>query len=420
MLLDLLIVVLLELGFIAIFRQFIKRDKNNIKKLILIRYLFKIITCLLLGIWIVISFIISPEDMMKYTMALLACGTFAFEPLTKLLRRAYSPIYTEAIIDKLENYGLYLRSFKDDATILSGFDEAEIIGTFNRIFPIYAVGQPIELISPAGAKRIYIEENNWREQIAILSQKAKFILLKISDTENFLWECKHCVENVGFDKLIFFWIDNKKSNVVFKKFVDFFKTQFTVEIPDYELSKHKNFFIYFKNNEPYRIDYVNKKKNVENVAICYLDTHPKLNEENEFYIKNENKSFKNIFFLKKNRNYPIFFPRWNWGAFMFSWIYGFFNRFSNFSCLKTFFIDAILLLMLVGALAEKQIEYFVISLLTFVLFRLFYGINGSYVSWISKRWAGKEIFTNIQKKWNLAGVIAISIVIILIIFLLIK
>jgi hypothetical protein len=425
MLVDSLVVLIIECIFIFIFNLIKKKNRNNIKKLIFYRHFFKSLVFLLLAVWIVVAFWYSSEDMMKITM--LAIMGFSV-PFFSFFRRLTAPIYSEKVIDKLENFGLYLRSFKDDEKFGGGGNEANIIKIFNKIFPVYAVGKPVELISPEGAKRIYIEENNWRKQVARLSSKAKFILLKISNTENFLWECKYCIETVGLDKLIFFGVDNEKSKVIYNSFVSFLKTTFSIKIPDCEFVGCENFFIYFKGNKAIRMDY-KEKRYIENIAIQFLRDHSKLNEkdnlkfneedelilnkgdelilneEDEIFLKKRKKSFLRLFSLRKDKDITRNIQKWNWGAFMFSWIYGLSNRTTDACWLFTFFIDAISSIILMDTLLfDGQIYHL---LLPFLMLHCFWGMNGNKVAWLSKRWTDEEYFRKIQNKWNIAGILTL-------------
>jgi hypothetical protein len=77
---------------------------------------------------------------------------------------------------------------------------------------------------------------------------------------------------------------------------------------------------------------------------------------------------------------PSEVDRWNWGAFLLSWIWGLGNN--------TF----------IALLALVPIVNFVVI---FVL-----GAKGSAWAWRNKRWESVEHFKRVQRKWAIAGVIA--------------
>jgi hypothetical protein len=58
----------------------------------------------------------------------------------------FEKIYDYKIIDKIDSFILYLRSFKDDRSNNLELGEREVIKTFDEIFPVFAVGAPTELL----------------------------------------------------------------------------------------------------------------------------------------------------------------------------------------------------------------------------------------------------------------------------------
>ena len=78
---------------------------------------------------------------------------------------------------------------------------------------------------------------------------------------------------------------------------------------------------------------------------------------------------------------PPEIDRWNWGAFLLSWIWGIGNN--TFIAFLTF-------------------VPFVGIVMPFVL-----GAKGSAWAWRNKRWQGVEEFKAVQRKWAIAGLITI-------------
>jgi hypothetical protein len=342
--------------------------------------------------------------------------------MVALLYRTIIPIHSEKIIDKLENFGLYLRSFKDDnykildwySSNRKDFTERNILRIFKRILPVYTIGAPLELFPPVGSKRIYVDDKNWKNQVEKLVYKAKFIILKIGDTENFLWETKHCIKNTGTDKLIFIY--DKDSNDVYNSFKSFLKDSFSIDIPDYELSNSKNFFIYFENNvailKEYYIESSFLKNSFKNIAIQFLNDHSELNEENEIFLLKKKNFFNFFFSFKKDLSLDKNLRKWNCGAFIFGWTYGVFNNFSSKCWCYPIIISFILL-------CPFYYKSFILFIFSFIV-RLFYGYNGNKIAWLSKRWESEAYFKMIQKRWNIAGIIFLFLLILLIIINIIK
>ncbi|MCL2510430.1 MAG: hypothetical protein FWF09_00075 [Bacteroidales bacterium] len=310
----------------------------------------------------------------------------------------FKPIYDYKVIDEIDSFILYLRSFKDDRTNRFSLNEKKIVKLFNRIFSVYAVGCPTELLPAAGAKRIYIADD-WKNQVEKLIHKAKFILLKISNTEHFLWESRLCIQNFGSDKLIFFCTADTKA--AYKSFQIFLKNSFNIDIPSYDTSKTNNFFIYFKNGIAVLQDFgFNKNNNVKSIAMRFLDDHEEINEENEMLLKRNKGLFLKLFSLKKDKTIDKDLQKWNWGSFFVTW------RIPNNYHLGTWLL---FYLIEVLTIISANINTWFLTLVLVIAF--FWGYNGSKISYLSKRWDGKKYFQRNMKKWNIAGIIVLIIVI---------
>ena len=378
-----------------------KAKQINIRKLIFYRKAYRIIlelTCILFVIYI------SSSSVIAY--ALIAIYLFYFRWTIPW----FKPIYNHTVIDEIDSFILYLRSFQDDRSNKFGLSERKIVKLLNRIFPVYAVGSPTELLPAAGAKRIYIADD-WQNKIEVLADKAKFILLKISETENFLWECKLCFQKYDLDKLIFFCTSDTKN--VYNKFQNLVKTSFCIDLPDYDSSLTKDFFIYFVNGVAVLQDYSFKKNNnIESIAIRFLDDHPKLNEENERYLKNKKKLFLKLFSLKKDKSIDKDLQKWSWAGFLLGWRLP--NNYSYGTYLLFIFMEmfpALFISIIEHYLTENNIALIIMFVVLQLTIMCFWGYNGSKLSWLSKQWDGKKYFQRIQKKWNIAGIIILTLLI---------
>lgn len=317
----------------------------------------------------------------------------------------FKPIYTHKIVDDIDSFILYLRSFKDDRRNRFRLSERKIVKFFNRVFPVYAVGCPTELLPAAGAKRIYIADD-WQNQVEKLACKAKFILLKISDTEHFLWESKLCIQNIGLEKLIFFCTEDTK--VAYDLFQVFLKDVFNIDVPNFDTSSTKNFFIYFKNGVAVRKDYFSG--NVKKIVVSFLDDHPKINEENEILLKREKGLFFKLFSLKKDKSIEKDLQKWSWVSFIAGW-----RLPNNYPYLTKILF---MIMEIVGYILPSFVslyldylgnpyliysEYFqLLSFLPLLLLFSFWGYNGNKLSWLSKRWDGKKYFQKRRKKFDIA------------------
>ena len=51
----------------------------------------------------------------------------------------------------------------------------------------------------------------------------------------------------------------------------------------------------------------------------------------------------------------------------------------------------------------------------FLFISIYYGINGNKKSWTGKNWISIEVFDRVQRRWNIAGILVLIIVIVSII-----
>jgi hypothetical protein len=76
---------------------------------------------------------------------------------------------------------------------------------------------------------------------------------------------------------------------------------------------------------------------------------------------------------------------WNWGAFIFNWLWGLFNG---------TYIALLSLIPYVG-----------------IIMMIILGVKGNEWAWRYKRWDNVEHFKRVQKKWTITGMILIGIAI---------
>jgi len=90
---------------------------------------------------------------------------------------------------------------------------------------------------------------------------------------------------------------------------------------------------------------------------------------------------------KKNENagfgVPVVIMKWNWGAFLLTWIWGLGNN---------VFISLLTLIPVVG------------FIMPFIL-----GFKGNEWAWKNKRWNSIEHFNIVQRKWAIAGILVWSL-----------
>lgn len=106
---------------------------------------------------------------------------------------------------------LYLRSFVDDATTgkSAAFltddksEEESLVSVLTTIGPVYAIGDPKDEYTPLGAKRIYVDDSQWKDTVKTLAGRAEAVVLRLGNTSSFWWEVKMSLEEIPRPKLLF-------------------------------------------------------------------------------------------------------------------------------------------------------------------------------------------------------------------------
>lgn len=106
---------------------------------------------------------------------------------------------------------LYLRAFSADETTgralswINGekSEEEETVSALSDIADIYAIGNPKDRKMPLGAKRVYVDDENWKSAVVELAKKAELIVLRLGATSNFWWEVEMALSTIPVQRLLF-------------------------------------------------------------------------------------------------------------------------------------------------------------------------------------------------------------------------
>ncbi len=106
---------------------------------------------------------------------------------------------------------LYLRSFIDDANTRKSTntlsdvtsEEEALVEVLSDIAPVYAIGNPKDKKSPLGASRLYVSDDDWKNTVEYLSQRAQVVVLRLGSTDSFWWEVKMALGKIDKQKILF-------------------------------------------------------------------------------------------------------------------------------------------------------------------------------------------------------------------------
>ena len=191
------------------------------------------------------------------------------------INRITSEIYHYKDVKDIDQFCLYLRSFHDD----NSYDESLLCKTFQKMLPVFAIGDPCKVLQPNGANRIYVTNDLWREAVSTLSEKTWLLLLRIGMTDGTKWEVLNVFQTDIVNKVIFIVYSGADyqylANIVLEKM--------NVVIPELDIvdGKPMAFFIVQEGSGSYTVVHkqINKNQYVEELLKVYLNCHPELERE---------------------------------------------------------------------------------------------------------------------------------------------
>lgn len=161
-------------------------------------------------------------------------------------------------IKNIEKYTLYLRSFKDDKVRTK--EEKRLMDSLRKyLYVPFAVGRPNEMTPSSHSTPLYIG-SDWKQKVMEMMQKAPLILLRVSDTEHFLWELGTCITENHLHKSLF-WVTDEKAYSVFRQHCS---DKYGSQLPE-EHTISKNCIIFLSGSE-FRIFHLGSKKSYK--AFC--------------------------------------------------------------------------------------------------------------------------------------------------------
>lgn len=99
------------------------------------------------------------------------------------------------VLKQKEPYALYLRAFKSDLSRRNFNEEDLVQKLLQQKVVTYAVGLPEEVDASPGAKRVYINDSTWQYEVLLLIDSAKYVFLRICDTDSCMWELEQVLSH---------------------------------------------------------------------------------------------------------------------------------------------------------------------------------------------------------------------------------
>jgi len=185
-------------------------------------------------------FFITFSDLVHWTLiaAATVCAVWGWSIYTRG-RQYLAPDANRLLQNDPRPRCVYLRPFNaddadsslDDAVLFGVSEEEQIAAAMNEIGPFVAIGKPGELLPHLGAARVYINNENWREEVVEWLSKAQLVLVRPGFTKSIEWEIAHIVENIHPDRLVILlpwgpWNGYENFRLTFEKY-------FPKELPEF-------------------------------------------------------------------------------------------------------------------------------------------------------------------------------------------
>jgi hypothetical protein len=204
-----------------------------------------------------------------------------FEKRRKQKRKNLEIIEYSELMNAETPFSLFLRAFEDDGkrkkppsslfTLgLSGLHSFEEEISFHfKNKNLIAVGKPNETFPQLGAKRLYLEDDLWKNHVSSLAQRTKVIIIKPSFTDGLFWELAMIEENAFWNKTVFYHMfkddeDFETQKFYYNAFKKMLFESFAIELQEYS---KKSKFSYFTSTKTH-------------VQVKSLKDIPYLNKEN--------------------------------------------------------------------------------------------------------------------------------------------
>jgi hypothetical protein len=101
---------------------------------------------------------------------------------------------------------LYLRSFDEDKTTAkrkgSWTEEEYLAQLLTLIGPVIAVGRPGEKLPEVGARRLYVNDNEWQSTVEGLMKSSRLVAIRTGRSSGLRWEFRKCLEIVRPEQLL--------------------------------------------------------------------------------------------------------------------------------------------------------------------------------------------------------------------------
>lgn len=303
------------------------------------------------------------------------------------INNVYGVVYTTAdIIDELHVFSLYLRPFASDDIHVSRKQEKWICKEADRYFKLYAIGNPGKVMPSIGAESIFAEDATWKNDVEQLMRNAKYIILRVGDSEGSKWELERDVDD-QLEKRTIFLIDSQSALNIFYSVIQ------PVFSSNLKMPVNGTLAIYFdEKNNCWMSRKIISRKDVKNLMLEYIKSHRECGEVYNAFIEKKKHMLRYLF---NSENFPKELGEHRLGFFMNPMLFLKVNKMSIFA-----WVYAVLLFLVLLACASSYylIDGVWIILLTCFIFALLLVlmvlllIFAPRIAWLSRIWPSEFMY----------------------------
>lgn len=243
-------------------------DKSHVTK----RYFIRILCVLAISsaIYLILSPQIAGTKVTFKLYSLLIVWFLCVVGGIKFLFDTLGPVLSKNFVSKLNsnNYAVYLRSFDGERNHIYNSVENELSNFLKTGIPMFAIGDPCEVMSCVGAERLYASDGDWEEMVVNLISHAKIVIIRPSNSNGCLIELDH-IDRLKILKKCMFIVTSKSEVAILRNHLNIPDSS-DLELFEKNISDDKVYGIKIEDSGKFSsFEFYASDENLSNFAILY-------------------------------------------------------------------------------------------------------------------------------------------------------
>lgn len=116
-----------------------------------------------------------------------------------------------------EDYHLVGKNLERDNLEHDSFSEKAFADEMENFINTYAVGMTREVVHPDGARRVYLDDDTWQEDVVELMEQATYVFVLLENRESCIWELQQSMDRL---EKVYYIVDDVEMYMVMKRDLD--------------------------------------------------------------------------------------------------------------------------------------------------------------------------------------------------------